>query len=296
MTVPANDTLPSRPRSARLVYLGLAVTLTAGAVCTPDSLLSTVAAPDATSQSAQSTESDSPHMLSTAELDVLLRNAEDGRVTVVFVSPHSGEPNDPAYVGGIPGPQGPPGPAGPVGPIGPAGAGAFIGEIRMFAGDPANPPPGWLTCDGRAIDRVLFPKLFATVGTRFGPGNGLSTFNLPDYRNRTPMGANVAGPLGRPMTTVEGVPRFEGGDATRTISIAQMPAHHHSLVHTHNLTGTDSGTVGNSMVQLVDAISTTTTVSTASASVDLTTSEGGSAPLPVVDPYFAVTFVIFTGE
>lgn len=273
-----------------------AVLLAAGATCTPESFLAAAGGGDAAEQSSQADETQDPRVLSPEELDVLLANANSGRVTVVFVSPHSGDPNDFSSMTGIPGPEGPAGPQGPVGPEGPAGPGAFIGEIRMYAGDPATPPPGWLTCDGREVDRAIFPKLFATLGTRFGPGNGLSTFALPDYRNRSPMGANVAGPLGRPMTTVEGVPHFDGGSATHALTPAQMPNHTHAMVHTHELAGTDSGTSGTSMVQLVDPVSASTVVSTSLQAPIMTTAAGAGLPHPILDPYFAVTFVIYTGE
>src|SRR5262249_14523950 len=41
---------------------------------------------------------------------------------------------------------------------------------------------GWLYCDGRAVSRDTYADLFAVVGTLHGTGDGVSTFNLPDYR------------------------------------------------------------------------------------------------------------------
>lgn len=43
-------------------------------------------------------------------------------------------------------------------------------------------PAGFLPCEGAAIDRVTYADLFAVIGTRYGDGNGETTFNLPDYR------------------------------------------------------------------------------------------------------------------
>jgi len=36
-----------------------------------------------------------------------------------------------------------------------------------------------LLCDGSAIDRLAFPQLFAEIGTEWGAGDGVTTFNLP---------------------------------------------------------------------------------------------------------------------
>ena len=45
-------------------------------------------------------------------------------------------------------------------------------------------PSGWLICDGTAVSRATYSALFAVVGTRFGEGDGSTTFNVPDMRGR----------------------------------------------------------------------------------------------------------------
>lgn len=37
-------------------------------------------------------------------------------------------------------------------------------------------------CDGRAVSRIWRWKLFRRIGTRYGRGNGITTFNVPDAR------------------------------------------------------------------------------------------------------------------
>ena len=54
------------------------------------------------------------------------------------------------------------------------------GMIMTFAADYA--PTGWLKANGAAVSRTLYARLFAAIGTRFGAGDGYSTFNLPDLR------------------------------------------------------------------------------------------------------------------
>ena len=41
---------------------------------------------------------------------------------------------------------------------------------------------GFLLCDGRAVSRATYAKLFSIIGTTYGAGNGDTTFNLPDFR------------------------------------------------------------------------------------------------------------------
>ncbi|MDP2697586.1 phage tail protein [Thalassospira sp.] len=61
-----------------------------------------------------------------------------------------------------------------------SGFGAEIGSVSAFA--MPTPPEGWLVCDGSAVSRTDYADLFATIGTLWGHGNQVSTFNLPDLR------------------------------------------------------------------------------------------------------------------
>ena len=49
-------------------------------------------------------------------------------------------------------------------------------------------PTGWLACDDSAVSRTTFSVLFAVLGTSYGAGNGSTTFNVPDLRDRMVMG------------------------------------------------------------------------------------------------------------
>lgn len=61
------------------------------------------------------------------------------------------------------------------------------GEEDMAAGDmklwPSEVvPSNWMVRDGRALSRVAYATLFAVLGTRYGAGDGATTFNIPDDR------------------------------------------------------------------------------------------------------------------
>ena len=73
----------------------------------------------------------------------------------------------------------------------------------------------WLFCDGSAVSRTTYKDLFDVIGTTYGTGNGNTTFNLPDFRARFPMGSN-----GGSLTA--------GGASSHTLAIAEIPAHSHS--------------------------------------------------------------------
>jgi microcystin-dependent protein len=43
-------------------------------------------------------------------------------------------------------------------------------------------PSGYLYCNGAALSRTTYGSLFNAVGTTYGAGDGVTTFNLPDFR------------------------------------------------------------------------------------------------------------------
>lgn len=45
-------------------------------------------------------------------------------------------------------------------------------------------PDGWLLCNGAAVSRTTYANLFAVIGTKYGTGDGSTTFNLPNLAGR----------------------------------------------------------------------------------------------------------------
>ncbi|MNJ42188.1 Phage Tail Collar Domain protein [compost metagenome] len=60
----------------------------------------------------------------------------------------------------------------------------MVGMVGMFA--MATPPAGWMRANGAAVSRTVYAALFARIGTIYGAGDGVSTFNLPNARGRFP--------------------------------------------------------------------------------------------------------------
>lgn len=63
----------------------------------------------------------------------------------------------------------------------------FTGAMLMWP--TATAPTGFLLCNGAVVSRSTYAALFAILGVVFGSGDGSTTFTLPDYRNKTVMGA-----------------------------------------------------------------------------------------------------------
>ena len=103
-----------------------------------------------------------------------------------------------------------------------------------------SPPDGSLECDGAAKSRtVIYKALFDVIDSTYGPGDGSTTFNLPNFNNRFPKGSSVPDSLGK-----------TGGQKNINISVGNLPpiphthdiGHNHTINHEHkNLVVSDSG-------------------------------------------------------
>ena len=64
----------------------------------------------------------------------------------------------------------------------------------------------WLLCNGQAVSRTDYADLFKLIGTKFGAGDGVQTFNIPDYQGKflRGMGGNSANNIA--STQQESVP------------------------------------------------------------------------------------------
>lgn len=107
------------------------------------------------------------------------------------------------------------------------------GVILPFGG--STVPNGWLLANGAAASRSGKARLFSVYGTTFGAGDGSTTFNLPDLRDRYIIGVNtnalgtkiaeqlpnIRGKLDPTITSL--APWLFYGGSTRTGAFADSP-------------------------------------------------------------------------
>lgn len=110
-----------------------------------------------------------------------------------------------------------------------------VGSLMDYAG--AQPPSGWMVCDGRALPRDTYSALFQSIGTYWGSGDGSTTFNIPDLRGRVTVGADNMGGAAANRVSAAG----SGVDASSIGAVGgsqYMQAHAHGINdpgHTHSI-------------------------------------------------------------
>lgn len=99
-----------------------------------------------------------------------------------------------------------------------------LGEIVFVSGNVL--PPGCIWAQGQELSRATFAAYFADVGTTYGAGNGTTTFNAPDYQERTLMGRRATG-----SQLVS--PAFAGGNSATLAAKLGATSGGFSLARTH---------------------------------------------------------------
>jgi len=180
-------------------------------------------------------------------------------------------------------------------------------------------PTGFLLCNGLTVSRTTYAALFAVVGTIFGVGDGSTTFGLPNYTDRMPIGAgslyaaNGQGGSKDAITvshTHTGSTGTQSADhthtATSTFTGSALATHNHSFGGAPGGGGGGGGgdyntSYGSTTVSAVSAGTPAGTVATSNSgvsanhthavSVDATGASGTNANLP---PYLGIYFIIKT--
>ncbi|AVS82568.1 phage tail protein [Paracidovorax avenae] len=96
---------------------------------------------------------------------------------------------------------------------------AYIGTIVLWAGSWV--PRNWALCDGTQLKIMDYQALYSLIGVRYG-GDARTTFNLPDLRNRVPMGLQAASQMPGTTGAASQVLTVTGA-ATGMIAANQLP-------------------------------------------------------------------------
>ncbi len=173
------------------------------------------------------------------------------------------------------------------------------GVIQQYAGTAA--PTGYLLCQGQAVSRSTYSTLFAVIGTTYGAGNGSTTFNVPDLRQRVPVGKHSSGTF----NTLGGT----GGAVSHTITTAQLPAHNHAVgtletasagshYHSQTVSTTTGNKAKNDGCTSCIPVPTMTSQNTGSAGshthtiTGSTANTGSGSAIPIVQPYIVLNYII----
>ena len=156
----------------------------------------------------------------------------------------------------------------------------FIGIIKMFAGNFA--PRGWALCQGQILSIAQNTALFSILGTTYG-GNGQTTFALPDFRGRGPVGQGQ-GP---------GLSPYSLGQLAGTESVTLTSSNIPQLgiaTKVFNGDATVKSPVGN--VPAVTEAAAYAPGASANAQGAPLAGGGNSVPVSILPPYLCVNFII----
>lgn len=104
------------------------------------------------------------------------------------------------------------------------------GDIKPTAASLA--PLGWLLCDGAQYSRSTYAVLFNAIGLSWTTTDDGATFNVPDLRGRTPIGAGQGAGLTNHLVGQR------GGAEAHALTAGEMPSHGHGVndpTHVHGL-------------------------------------------------------------
>jgi microcystin-dependent protein len=140
-----------------------------------------------------------------------------------------------------------------------------------------------LLCNGQAVSRSTYAELFAVITTTFGAGDNSTTFNLPDYRNRMPVGAGTLYGVGSSGGNKDAIVVSHTHTAT-----VNDPGHNHQT----GVITVDSGGFGlTARSSATTATPTSSSFTNVSVSISSTGSSGTDANMP---PYLGIQFIIKT--
>ncbi len=151
-------------------------------------------------------------------------------------------------------------------------------------------PSGWVFAYGQALNRTTYADLFTIFSTTYGAGDGSTTFNIPDKRDRASfgkgdMGGTSAGRITDQTGGWEGDTLGDSGGAeTHTLSTPQIPVHTHTVIEDNN---SGSANISPAVLQVGDGGGNLGTATTSST--------GGGEAHNNLPPGIVCNYIIYTG-
>lgn len=103
-----------------------------------------------------------------------------------------------------------------------------VGTVHAWTGAYASIPPGYLLCDGAAVSRTAYDRLFAKIGITAGQGDGSTTFNVPDHRGFFLRGTDPT-PVRDPGPRTAMGTGGNTGTLVNTVEAQDIVAHAHTI-------------------------------------------------------------------
>lgn len=100
-----------------------------------------------------------------------------------------------------------------------------IGDIKHSCVNRGH--QGWVLCDGSEVSRVIYKDLFDVIGVKFGNGDGVLTFNVPDARGKV-LGSVGQGAIAKNSLTSREIGESVGSE-THTLTEFELPPHAHGI-------------------------------------------------------------------
>lgn len=180
------------------------------------------------------------------------------------------------------------------------------GESLVFRGTAL--PVGFFFEDGTAISRTTYAALFAALGTTYGIGDGVTTFNLPDSRGRLDAGRDDQGGSAANRITNAGsgcvgtTLALGCGLQNHAMTLGELVAHTHTSPavtdpgHTHPISAqvygggatSPAAGAGGALLQTITATSNTTGITLAAN----TGSTGTTTAMPILNPLLIANKII----
>ncbi len=116
-------------------------------------------------------------------------------------------------------------------------AGIETGSVITVASDTV--PSGYLECDGSTISRTTYSDLFTAISDLYGVGDGVNTFEIPDYRGMFLRAWDNSAGIDPDAAT-----RIDSGDGSTTGDNVGTRQAEGVLSHTHSVRDGNGSTHG----------------------------------------------------
>lgn len=167
-----------------------------------------------------------------------------------------------------------------------SGQNQLIGEIKMWL--LADAPKKWACCHGQVLNIKDYPEIGDLLKATWG-GDGVTTFGLPDFRDRVLMSAGDNRELGS-----------RGGSDKIALSPAHLPMHRHTSsieIPVCSAVGDEDATPGDNKVFGVGAAYTTMSADTTLKPFNVASGTAGAGmPIDITPAHIVVNCIIFMGR